>query len=145
MSNKDTLTREGLRMVAPALDRYAQDSVRQNLWRRADLSPRDRSIVTLSALVTRNQTMELPAYVNLALESGVSPAEISEIVTHLAFYAGWGNAMAAVPSVQDAFARRGIGADQLPRSLRNSCPSTRLPRRNVPPASRRMSARSPRG
>lgn len=113
MSNTDAPTRDDVRMVAPALGRYAQEAVEENLWRRPDLSPRDRSIVTLAALVARNQTIELPTYVNLALDSGVKPSEISELVTHLAFYTGWGNAMAAVPPVQEAFARRGIGADQL--------------------------------
>ena len=114
MSNKDAPTRDDVRMVAPALERYAQEAVQDNLWRRPDLSPRDRSIVTLSALVARNQTIELPIYVNLALDSGVKPGEISELVTHLAFYSGWGNAMAAVAVVKDVLARRGIGADQLP-------------------------------
>ena len=85
-----------------------------DLWTRPDLSPRDRSIVTLAALITRNQAIELPSYVNLALDNGVAPREISEIITHLAFYSGWGNAMSAVAVVGDIFARRGIGADQLP-------------------------------
>jgi 4-carboxymuconolactone decarboxylase len=114
MPNNGALTSDDVRMVAPALDRYAQETLQENLWQRPDLSPRDRSIVTLSALVARNQTVDLPTYVNLALDSGVKPGEISELITHLAFYSGWGNAMAAVPAVRDAFARRGIGADQLP-------------------------------
>jgi 4-carboxymuconolactone decarboxylase len=75
---------------------------------------RDRSLVTLSALIARNQAVELPIYVNLALDSGVRPSEVSEVITHLAFYAGWGNAMSAVAVVKDVFARRGIGAEQLP-------------------------------
>jgi len=113
-SGSDAVMREDLRMVAPALERYAQETLSGKLWRRPDLTPRDRGLVTLSALIARNQTVELAAYVNLALENGVSPAEISEVITHLAFYAGWGNAMAAVAAAQDVFARRGVGADQLP-------------------------------
>ena len=85
-----------------------------DLWNRPDLSPRDRSIVTLAALIARSQTLELPAYLDLALGHGVTAAEISEIITHLAFYAGWGTAMAAVAAAKDIFARRGIGVDQLP-------------------------------
>jgi 4-carboxymuconolactone decarboxylase len=84
------------------------------LWRRPDLSPRDRSLVTLSVLIARNQAAEMPFYVNLALDDGVTPGEVSEVITHLAFYAGWANAMAAVAVVKDVFARRGIGVDQLP-------------------------------
>lgn len=109
-----TLTRDDVRLVAPALERYAQETLLGNLWRRPDLTPRDRSIVTLSALITRNQTVEMSSYVNLALDSGVKPGEISEVITHLAFYTGWGNAMSAVAVVKDIFAQRGIGADQLP-------------------------------
>jgi len=104
----------GLQAVSPALHRYEQETVFGNLWRRPDLSPRDRGIVTLAALITRNQTGELPRYLALALDSGVTPGEVSELVTHLAFYAGWGNAMAAIPAVRQVFAARGIGAEQLP-------------------------------
>jgi 4-carboxymuconolactone decarboxylase len=100
--------------VSPALERYERDIVFGNLWHRAGLSPRDRSIVTLSALITRNQTAELPRYLGLALDSGVTPGEVSELITHLAFYSGWGNAMSAVPAARQVFADRGIGSDQLP-------------------------------
>jgi 4-carboxymuconolactone decarboxylase len=105
---------EDVRMVAPALERYTQGPLLGDLWKRPDLSPRDRSIITVAALIARNQTIEMPYYFNLALDNGVKPSEISEIVTHLAFYSGWPNAMAAVAVVKDIFARRGIGADRLP-------------------------------
>ena len=75
---------------------------------------RDRGIVTLAALIARNQTVELPFYLNLALDNGVKPREISEIITHLAFYSGWSNAMSAVVAAKDVFAARNIGTDQLP-------------------------------
>jgi 4-carboxymuconolactone decarboxylase len=101
-------------MVSPALDRYTRGTVRGDLWKRPGLSPRDRSIVTLAALVARNHTAELPYYLDLALDSGVKPGEVSELITHLAFYSGWGNAMSAVAVAKDVFARRKIGADQLP-------------------------------
>src|SRR4051794_35173559 len=101
-------------MVSPALERYTNGTVRGDLWKRPDLSPRDRSIVTLAALVARNHTVELPYYLNLALDSGVKPGEISEIITHLAFYSGWGNGMSAAAVAKDVFAQRKIGADQLP-------------------------------
>jgi 4-carboxymuconolactone decarboxylase len=64
------------------------------------LSLRDRSIVTLSALIPRNQAAKLPCYLALALDSGVRPGEISGLVTHLACYAGWANATLAVPVVK---------------------------------------------
>jgi 4-carboxymuconolactone decarboxylase len=56
----------------------------------------------------------MPYHFNLALDNGVKPSEISEIVTHLAFYSGWGHAMSAVAVAKDVFGTRGIGSDQLP-------------------------------
>jgi 4-carboxymuconolactone decarboxylase len=84
------------------------------VWNRPGLTGRDRSIVTLAALIARNQTIELPFYLTLALDNGVKPREISEVITHLAFYSGWGNAASAVAVAKDVFAERMIGADQLP-------------------------------
>ena len=108
------LTREDVRMVSPALDRYTQGPLMGDLWKRRDLSPRDRSIVTVAALIARNQTIEMPYYFNLALDNGVKPGELSEIITHLAFYSGWPNAMSAVAVAKDVFVKRGIRSDQLP-------------------------------
>jgi 4-carboxymuconolactone decarboxylase len=99
--------------VAPALEKYAQGPVTE-LWKRPGLSRRDRSIVTIAALIARNQTVEMPYYMNLALDDGVKPEETSEIITHLAFYSGWANAMSAGAVAKDVFAQRKIGADQLP-------------------------------
>ena len=72
-------------MVAPALEKYARGPAAE-LWKRPGLTPRDRSIVTVAALIARNQTIEMPHYFNLALDNGVKPGELSEIITHLAFY-----------------------------------------------------------
>jgi 4-carboxymuconolactone decarboxylase len=108
------LTSDDVRMVSPALDKYTQGPLLGELWKRPDLSPRDRSIATLAALIARNQTIELPYHLNRALDNGVKPAEISEIITHLAFYSGWANAMSAVAVTKDVFAQHGVRADQLP-------------------------------
>ena len=109
-----TEARDNVRAVAPALEKYKQSILFGDLWKRPGLNPRDRSIVTLAALITRNQTAEMSDYLNLALDNGVKPSEISEIITHLAFYAGWGNAMAAIAVTKDVFAARKITAEQLP-------------------------------
>lgn len=103
------------RMVAPALEHYTESLLLAEVWKRPGLSARDRSIVTVAVLIARNQPVELPFYLNRALDSGVKPAELSEIITHLAFYAGWPNAMAAVNAAKVVFAERRIGAGQLPR------------------------------
>jgi len=102
-----------IRMVAPALEKYTQGRLLGEVWKRPGLAPRDRSIVTLAALVARNQTIEMPYYLNLALDNGVKPREISEIITHLAFYSGWANAMSAAAVAKDIFAERKIGSDQV--------------------------------
>jgi 4-carboxymuconolactone decarboxylase len=99
------------RNVAPNENRLLAVSSPELSYR---LTPRDRSIVTIAALIARNQTIEMPCYFNLALDNGAKPREISEIITHLAFYAGWANAMSAIVVAKDVFAGRKIGTDQLP-------------------------------
>ena len=111
--SKSMLTYEDVRKVAPALEAYTQNRLLGDVWKRPGLASRDRGIVTLSALIARNQTIEMPYYLNLALDNGVKPREISEIITHLAFYSGWGNAAAAVAVAKDVFAQRKIEIDQL--------------------------------
>jgi 4-carboxymuconolactone decarboxylase len=103
---------DDIRAVAPAFARYTAETVLDGLWKREQLSPRDRSVVTIAALIARNQTVDLAFYLRLALDSGVTPSEISEIVTHLAFYAGWSNGTAAAGVAKAVFDERGIGADQ---------------------------------
>src|SRR5258708_10284525 len=114
IGSKPTLTHEDVRKVAPALEAYTQNRLLGEVWKRPGLAPRDRSIVTLAALIARNQTIEMPYHFNLALDNGVKPREISEIITHLAFYAGWANAMSAIAIAEDVFAARHLGAYQLP-------------------------------
>src|SRR5436309_1820170 len=107
-------SRKDIQMVSPALDKYTQDRLLGEVWKRPGLSRRDRSVVTLAALIARNQTIALSDQVKLALDHGVKPAEISEIITHLAFYSGWANAISAIAIAKDVFAERNIAPDQLP-------------------------------
>ncbi len=108
------LSYDEVRSVSPALEHYTQDALLGGVWKRPELSPRDRSVVTVAALIARIQTIEMPFHFALALDKGLKPAELSEIITHLAFYAGWANAMAAVAVAKDIFDQRGIAVDQLP-------------------------------
>ena len=114
IGSRPMLTYEDVRKVAPALEAYTQNRLFGDVWKRPGLAPRDRSIITLAALIARNQAIEMPYHFNLALDNGVKPREISEIITHLAFYAGWANAMSAVAVAKEVFAVRHIGANQLP-------------------------------
>lgn len=108
------ITLADVETISPALRKYTEDTVLAEVWTRPDLSARDRSIVTVAALIARNQTIEMRFYVERALDSGVAPAELSEIITHLAFYSGFPNAMSAVAVAKDIFKQRGIGLDQVP-------------------------------
>ncbi|WP_235623885.1 carboxymuconolactone decarboxylase family protein [Mycolicibacterium goodii] len=105
---------ESVDSISPALKRYGDEVLENQLWQRPDLAPRERSIVTVAAMIARNQIAELPFYMNRALDNGVTPAQLSEIITHLAFYSGWPNAMAAVEAAKPVFTARDIGTDQLP-------------------------------
>ena len=105
---------QDVKAVAPAIDKYTQDRLLGDVWKRPGLSPRDRSVVTLAAMIARNQTIALGDHLKLALDYGVRPTEISEIITHLAFYAGWANAMGAIAVTKEVFAGRNIGHDKLP-------------------------------
>ena len=106
---------EQVRSVAPALEKHTQERLYGAVWNRPGLNKRDRSLVTMAALIARGQAPALGYYADQAIENGVTPREISETIVHLAYYSGWGNAMAAVGPVGEVFAKRGIGRDQLPR------------------------------
>jgi 4-carboxymuconolactone decarboxylase len=122
MTGSKPLMYEDVRKVAPALEAWTQNRLLSEVWKRPGLAPRDRSIVTLAALIARNQIIEMPFHFSLALENGVKPREISEVITHLAFYSGWANAMSAVAVARDVFAARHIGADQLPAASATPLP-----------------------
>jgi len=106
--------RSVLLTVSPALVRYTEASLLGEVWTRPGLSARDRSLVTLAALIARNQINAQPYYINLALEQGALPAELSEIITHLAFYVGFPNAIAAATNASPVFAQRHVNPDALP-------------------------------
>ncbi|GGB27992.1 carboxymuconolactone decarboxylase family protein [Allosediminivita pacifica] len=100
--------------VAPALEAYSTEDLVGSVWNGEELSMRDRALVTFAALMTRHETENLGSYVELALDAGVSPAELSETITHLAFYTGWGNATAAAEAMAPIYEERGIAAEDLP-------------------------------
>lgn len=100
------------RETAPQLFAYTQDVLFGDLWKRKELAPRDRSLVTLSALVANGQSAQMTSHINLALDNGVKPGEIVGLITHLAFYTGWPNAMSAVGVAGEVFKTRGIAAEQ---------------------------------
>ena len=113
---------EQVRSVVPALEKHTQERLYGEVWNRPGLNRRDRSLVTVAALIVRGQAPALGYYADQALENGVTPRELSETILHLAYYSGWGNAMSAVPPVAEVFARRGVAADQLPQEVPQPLP-----------------------
>ena len=75
--------------VNPALADYTDSVLFDQVWADPALAPRDRSLVTVSALVAGYRTNEMPSHMKLALKNCVTPDELKALVTHLAFYAGW--------------------------------------------------------
>jgi 4-carboxymuconolactone decarboxylase len=94
--------------VAPPLAAYTDEVLFGEVWRREGISPRDRSLVTLSALIANGRAAQLRGHLGRALDNGLTPAEISEVVAHLAFYAGWPVGISALPEVKAVFDQRGL-------------------------------------
>lgn len=90
--------------VSPKFVELTNAVVFDDVWRRSDLSPRDRSLVTIAALAATGDD-ELEMYVRRGLESGLTGAQIGEAVTHLAFYAGWSKATKAMRTVTRVLAK----------------------------------------
>src|SRR2546428_746527 len=104
---------DDLNAVSPALQAYTKDVLLANVWQRPQLQPRDRSIITIAALIARGQGVEMEHHFHLALENGLAPSELGEVITHLAFYSGWGNATLAAAIAKDVFAHNGIATSDL--------------------------------
>src|SRR5579863_1427809 len=89
--------------IAPALAAITDDVLFGNVWKRPGLSPRDRSLVTVACLISLYRTNELPFHLKRAMENGATRDEIVEVITHLAFYAGWPPASTAVGIARKVF------------------------------------------
>lgn len=92
--------------TSPGLAQYTTDPLFRNVWLRPGLSPRDRSLVTVSALIAAGQVAQLSAHLNRALDNGLTETQAGEVIAHLAFYAGWPNALSAAATAKDVFAGR---------------------------------------
>ena len=90
---------------APGLVHYTDKVLFDEVWQRPQLSKRDRSLVTVAALIAGGNTEQLPGHLNRAKANGLSEAELAEVVIHLAFYAGWPKAMSAVKVAREVFGR----------------------------------------
>jgi 4-carboxymuconolactone decarboxylase len=91
---------EELRTIAPKLVEVTNDVLFGDIWDRPGLSPRDRSLVTVTTLAALYRSEQLDYHLGVALDNGLSVEELSEAITHLAFYAGWPNAMTAITKLK---------------------------------------------
>jgi 4-carboxymuconolactone decarboxylase len=90
--------------IAPDLTEITDQVLFDDVWQRPGLNPRDRSLITVAALVALYRINELPFHMTKALENGVTRDEIVELITHLAFYSGWPTAGTAVGIARQVFA-----------------------------------------
>jgi 4-carboxymuconolactone decarboxylase len=88
---------------APKLVSLTDDVLFGDIWQRAELSPRDRSLVTVAALVAGGNTEQLRSHLMRARDNGLTETELKEAITHLAFYAGWPHAMSAMGVAKQVF------------------------------------------
>ena len=91
--------------VAPKLAELTDNVLYGDMWARPGLSQRDRSLVTVSALIAMNRPDQLRSHLTLARQNGLSQDELIETITHLAFYAGWPSAVSAATVAKDVFAK----------------------------------------
>jgi len=88
---------------APKLVELTDDVLFGDVWERTELSPRDRSMVTVAALIANGNTEQLSGHLNRARENGLSETELAEVMIHLAFYAGWPRAVSAILVAKEVF------------------------------------------
>jgi 4-carboxymuconolactone decarboxylase len=106
MAREPTAARLPYADIAPALADYTERVLFGDVWERPGLSPRDRSLITVTTLVALYRTNELPVHLNKALDNGVTREELVELITHLAFYSGWPTANTAITIAKRVFGER---------------------------------------
>ena len=101
--SQPTSAREAVRGTVPDLIKYSETVLFGEVWERPGLKKRDRSLIVVATLIALGRERQLVGHLNRALDNGVTKQEISEIITHLAFYAGWPTANTAVAIARKVF------------------------------------------
>ncbi len=96
MQIPSTIARELMGDIAPKLAELTDTVLFDDIWQRPGLAVRERSLITVATLIALNRSEQLPFHLQRALDNGITHAELVEVVTHLAFYAGWPTAASAV-------------------------------------------------
>lgn len=102
-SNKESALKKTFGNFVPKLVELSDEVLFGDVWERKELSPRDRSLITVAALITGGNSEQLPFHLNKAKENGLTETELKEVITHLAFYAGWPKAMSALTVARQVF------------------------------------------
>ncbi|HLY44189.1 MAG TPA: carboxymuconolactone decarboxylase family protein [Stellaceae bacterium] len=97
--------REAIRGTVPKLAEISDKIIYGEIWERPGLSKRDRSLIVVASLIAMGRERQLEGHLARALQNGVTKDEIGEIITHLAFYAGWPAAMTAAQIAKEVFAK----------------------------------------
>jgi alkylhydroperoxidase/carboxymuconolactone decarboxylase family protein YurZ len=105
-AQRATQVSDNFGQVSPGLVQNTTDLLFRDLWQRPAPAPRDRSLVTVSALIASGQVAQITYHLNRAMDNGLTQPQFSEVVTHVAFYAGWPNAFSALPGVKEVFEKR---------------------------------------
>jgi 4-carboxymuconolactone decarboxylase len=92
--------------IAPKLAEITDDVLFGDVWERPGLAKRDRSLITVAALIAMNRTEQLPFHLERAIENGLTKEELVEAITQLAFYSGWPTAMSALEVAKKVFAEK---------------------------------------
>lgn len=103
MTDDFNSARQRIGDFAPTLAALTDDVLFAEIWERPSLSKRDRSLITVAALVALYRTNEMAAHMKAAIDHGVTVAELIEALTHLAFYASWPNAQTAITVAKQLF------------------------------------------
>ena len=108
MATEPTNARTSFGDIAPHLAAITDKVLFGDVWENPALTPRDRSLVTITCLIAMYRINEMPFHIKKALENGVTKDEIVETITQIAFYAGWPPAMTALPIAKKAFEEAGV-------------------------------------
>jgi len=106
MSDKPSLVQHLIGDIAPKLADITDDVLFGDVWERPGLKKRDRSLITVAALMAMNRLEQLPFHIGFALENGVTRDGLIEEITQLAFYSGWPTAMSALAIAKKVFAEK---------------------------------------
>lgn len=105
MSREPSAVEKMIGDFAPKLVELTDRVLFGDVWERPELSKRDRSLTTVAALIALNRPDQLRFHLKKAVENGLTKEELVEVITHLAFYSGWPNAMTAIMIAKEVFSK----------------------------------------